>query len=280
MSLETQIAESFALARPSDAARALETLSVDDIGGVLGQSELDAAVVLVGSITPLVSSRCLLHLEPARAGAIVERLPLGRASILLRLLTIDERTAVLSHVAENTRRPLEKTLRFPEGTAGALMEPRVASFPETLTVAETLRRARQPDTPIRYYVFVVDDENVLTGVSSVDELVSARDDTALRSIMTRPVEMLLARAGRDAIIKHPGWQRFPILPVVDEAGRLVGVLRYETFRELSELPAPDDASPVDVALALGELFWMGASGMLRGFEQPPPKPASAGDSDV
>jgi magnesium transporter len=268
VNLERSIAETFAAARPTEAARVLEHLPEEAVRDLLEDSDVGAAVAVVAALTPLLASRCLSLTMPSRAAEILQRLPLDRATDLTRRLGPDERASVLSHVPDERRRPLEKLLRFPESTAGALMEPRVASFPESLSVEATLERARRPGSELRYYVYVVNDDLVLTGVTSLRELVSASPAATLRSIMTGPVQTLSARAGRKAILGHPGWLRYPVLPVVDEADRLVGVFRYETFRRLQDRPETEDASPLNVALALGELFWLGASGILRGLEEP------------
>lgn len=268
MSLEKSIADVFASARPVAAARVLEALPEDAVRELLHESGIAAASAVVQALTPVVASRCLSSSAPARAADIVRDLPLDRTADLLRRLGQDERAAILAHVPSDTRRPLERLLRFPEHTAGAMMEPRVASFPQSSTVDATLSKVRDRGSELRYYVFIVDDELVLVGVTSLRELVSAPRDATLQSIMTRPVQSLSARSGRSATLEHPGWRRYPVLPVVDDTGRLVGVFRYETFRSLQEQPELEQASPVEVALALGELFWLGASGMLRGLEAP------------
>ncbi|HSF15904.1 MAG TPA: CBS domain-containing protein [Vicinamibacteria bacterium] len=270
MNLEKNIADTFAASRPSDAARVLETLGENDLRELLDDSDFRAAATVVEALTPLEASRCLCLVSVSRAADILNELPLGRAADLLRRVDGDTREAILSNVPEPRQRPLQKLLSFPEQTAGAMMEPRVESFPQGMTVEATLRKIRQPGRHLRYYLYVLDDDHVLIGVTSLRELASASVHKTLRSIMARPVHSLSARAGKNAILEHPGWRRFPVLPVVDEASRLIGVFRYETFRRLQGLPDLEEASPLKVALAVGELFWLGASGLLRGLEERPP----------
>ena len=268
MSLEKNIADVFAVSRPSSAARVLESFPEDAVRELLEQSDARAASAIVEALTPAVASRCLSLSSSARAADIVSGLPFDRTADLLRRLGDAERAAILGHVPSETRRPLEKLLRFPEHTAGAMMEPRVASFPQSWTVDATLGKIRERGSELRYYVFIIDDGLVLVGVTSVRQLVSAPPEATLQSIMTRPVQSLSALSSTSATLEHPGWRRYPVLPVVDDAGRLVGVFWYETFRSLQEQPELEEASPLDVALALGELFWLGAAGMLRGLEEP------------
>jgi hypothetical protein len=55
------------------------------------------------------------------------------------------------------------------------------------------------------------------------------------------------------------------MPVVDAAGRFLGVIRYSQLRaieaELGSAPAPGRGA--GTAAALAELFWLGSSAMAR-----------------
>lgn len=268
MNVEGKIADVFARSRPNEAARVLETLPEDAVREFLEETELTAAAVVVESLTSLMASRCLSLASSSRAAAIANELPLERASDLLRRADAETRSKVLSEMPPNRRGPLQKLLRFPEHTAGAMMEPRVESFLGNMTVGETLRKVHETKSELRYYLYVVDEQLVLRGVASWRQLVAAEPDLTLRAIMTRSVQTLSARAGKSAILSHPAWRRYPVLPVVDENGHLLGVFRYVTFRRLQERSDSEEPSPVNVALALGELFWLSAAGLLRGLEQP------------
>ena len=86
--------------------------------------------------------------------------------------------------------------------------------------------------------------------------------------MSTPVESIPAFASGGAILEHPGWRRFPDLPVVDESGVLLGLIRYSAFREL-ELDRREgrERSVVNIAVVLGQLYWAGSSQLLRGLAE-------------
>jgi magnesium transporter len=267
VSIEQRIAELFAGSHPAEAARALEALSEDELRNLLDSCELSVTAGVVGAMAPQVASRYLARTTNARAAEILATVPFECGADLLRRLSADERARVLSPVASERRRHLEKLLRYPELTAGALMEPRVGSFHPEQTVAEIVGDAHRRGGDIHHYLYVTDEDHSLRGVLSLRELVVAPRDASLGSIMVSPVEHLLARAHQSAILAHPGWRRFPLLPVVGDSGRLVGVFRYETLRTLERHPADaHESSPLGVTLALGELFWFGASGLIQGWE--------------
>lgn len=269
MSLEQEIAESFAASQPVVAARALETLTDEELSALLDSCAAKVASDVIVVMAPFVASRYLSGTTPSWAAEILGEVPLDRGVDLLRRLVPEERKRVLSEVSSDRRRHFDKLLSYPELTAGALMEPRVVAFHREQTVEQAVEDVRRRGSELRYYLYITDDDQILRGVLSLRELLVAAGDASLGSIMVSPVEHLLARAHKSAILTHPAWQRFPLLPVVADSGRLSGVFRYETLRMLEGHSGDEASSPLGVTLALGELFWFGASGLIQGWEASP-----------
>jgi hypothetical protein len=116
-------------------------------------------------------------------------------------------------------------------------------------------------------VFVVDDEHRLVGIVRLRDLLPARRHDPLTSVMNRAVSRLPATAPRAAVLNHPGWRHFHTLPVVDSANLLLGAIAHGTVRAIFEedvLGRPSRADAVTTVFALGELYWLGLSGVLDG----------------
>jgi CBS domain-containing protein len=65
--------------------------------------------------------------------------------------------------------------------------------------------------------------------------------------------------------EHWAWSEFHAMPVVDENDRLVGAIRYQMLRRLEREAARERADPSQMtALALGELFRVGTTGLVAG----------------
>ncbi|HSC26687.1 MAG TPA: hypothetical protein VLD67_05405, partial [Vicinamibacterales bacterium] len=106
----------------------------------------------------------------------------------------------------------------------------------------------------------------LVGVLALSELVRARSTNAVRTLMHEPVESLPAWTPAAAVRTHPGWQRFHSLPVVDDAGCLVGAIRYRTLRHLERMAETGAVRPEGPTIAaLGELFHIGMAGFVEGI---------------
>ena len=72
------------------------------------------------------------------------------------------------------------------------------------------------------------------------------------------------------------------LPVVGHDGTYLGAIRYETLRRLEmEVQARiQHPSPVSVAVSLGELYWVGLSGLLEGLGRTAIRPSPAQEGEV
>jgi Mg/Co/Ni transporter MgtE len=116
-----------------------------------------------------------------------------------------------------------------------------------------------------HYVYSIDDERRLTGVVNMRELMLASPDAPLSTIVTRDPEALFAHDPLEVVARHAAWKRSHALPVIDRERRLLGALRYSTFRaietELGQAAAGPDAD--QTASALAELCAVGASAMAR-----------------
>jgi magnesium transporter len=179
----------------------------------------------------------------------------------------EDRDRVVAELSSDASVPLRRILRYPQGTAGALMDPQVLSLPGHLPVAEALARVQRSPEHTLYYLYVVDRDQKLVGVLNLRELMLAPSSERLSSIMRADVARLSADSDLDSILAHPAWLEVHALPVIDEAGTFLGVVRYKTLRRLEReaagKPSPDQA--LSTLLNLGELCWIGFAGMLAGF---------------
>ncbi len=165
-----------------------------------------------------------------------------RAALLRRL---DPRVAeeLLRLVDEADRRDIAALVRHREGTAGALMTTDYAWLPGDVTAGEAVERlrAQAPRTETIYYVYVLDEDRKLRGVVSLAELILAPRDAPVRDVMhTQPVTV---RADEDREDAARLLARYDLLalPVVDEQGRLVGIVTHDDVIDVVVEEATEDA---------------------------------------
>ena len=127
----------------------------------------------------------------------------------------------------------ERNGKFGENTVGRMMEPPRAVYPPDTTIAmatEDLRLVSKH--AFVTYLWVVDAESRLTGVVVMRDMLLTEDkSTRLDEIMIRePFRldpgMTLSLAMRETAVRH-----FPVYPVCDDAGKLIGLVRGQMLFE-------------------------------------------------
>ncbi len=119
-----------------------------------------------------------------------------------------------------------------EGTIGTLVEPIIAAFPPDTTIGATIAALRETvKTALITYVYVVDPERRLLGLVTMRDLLFGEEARTLGEVMLRdpfalPAAMPIEDAMKKVLDKH-----FPVYPVVDAAGRLVGLVRGQLMFE-------------------------------------------------
>ena len=251
------LAERFAADHPDEAALALAELPPAAAAAFLERVEPSLAADIAQHMTARESAACVRCLPPERAAAVLREMPREAVASTLRRLAPEEREGLLDLLPASTSHVVRRLLRYPEGTAGALVDPVVLTVPARLTAGEALESVRRDPKHLRDFVYVVDEREHLVGVTDLRGLMSADPGAPLEAIMVTDVHRISARSGHQAILEHPGWDDVHTLPVVDERGVLVGVVRHETARRLARRSRRRVAAGTPVA-ALAELYWSGS----------------------
>ena len=273
MDVERVLVSEFLASYPEDAARVLEQLPLEQAVAVLDEVPAAAGARGLGGMGTDLAVRCLENVEAAQGCALVEALGEGAAAVLLRRMGAERREALLGGVAPETRGRLELLLRYPEETAGAIMDPLTATVPEDITAEEARRRLREFPAHLYYYVYVVGRDQSLAGVVGLRELFLAGGEEPIRAVMKAKVLSVADRAPLAAVVVHPGWRDFHALPVVSEHGVFVGMIRHKTLRRLMEhAEAGRGPAGLETLFALGELYWTGLVELFGGMSSAPRTP--------
>ena len=269
MTPEHRLALAFARSQPRSAALTLERLPATERGAVLRVLPADVVAPVVREMGRQIAADHLGQLTAAEAAPIVMALRPDESADVLRRVPESVREPILAVLPDPDRERTTRVLRYPEGTAGALMDPSILELPDDISVGEAQDRVHGATRDLLYYLYVVDRSRQLVGVLDIPELMAASPAVELRSAMHARVDRLSAWAPPSVIRTHEGWKRYHAMPVVDEEGRLLGALRYQMLRRLEQDAAPRTQNPGTVTMvALGELFRVGAAALVGGLAVP------------
>lgn len=280
MRSEELLVNSFFEMHPDDAARVLEVTPAREAAGLLESIEPVAAAAVAGSMAALSSSSCLAAMKPEPAAAVLAELPMDTAVRLLRQMNAAVQETLLGLLPDKMEHPARLLLQYPENTAGALMDPMAAAVPEDVAAGQVNRLIQNDPDGVFYYIYVVDRDHRLTGVVDLRQVMRADPAVPVSAIMHTDLTTLAAGTDLITLLRHPGWRDLDALPVVDEKGIFLGMIRQRLIRQLSQEAEREGHSieSWEVLLALGELYWIGLGEFLEILMQPLPRPPSSDES--
>ena len=186
---------------------------------ISGLGPIEAAEVLEEFDNATVID-ALQRVSPAVAGDIIPEMEPSRRSSLF--------AAAPSHLTQQW----SINLAFDEDSIGRLMEAPAAIFRPHQTVLEATQQVREVAKQVMLtYLFIVDDRHHLTGVVTMRDLVITTDDARLGDIMLRNVFALKPSMSLGDAMKLVVHRHYPVYPVTDDAGRLIGQVRGSTMFE-------------------------------------------------
>ncbi|SNR44037.1 magnesium transporter [Halorubrum vacuolatum] len=132
-----------------------------------------------------------------------------------------------------------------ELSVGEVMTTGYVSVTAETSIADAMDRFQEyaPDDPTRttiYYTYVTDDDGRLVGVASVREMLAASNGDPISSIMTEEVVSFTESADAEQAAMDVGDLHYPAVPVVDDDGRLVGIVRSERLVDVMEAESSED----------------------------------------
>ena len=146
-----------------------------------------------------------------------------------------------------------------EGTVGRLIEPAIAAFPPGQTIGQTVEALREMvKTAFITYIYVVDPAERLLGIVTMRDLLFGDHHKTLGEVMLRDVFALKASSLLEDAMRRVLDKHYPAYPVVDDEGRLRGLVRGQTMFEARAIDLsaqPGTMVGVEKEERLATSFW-------------------------
>lgn len=224
---------------PGEAAEHLEHLRPQAIASFLEHRDPAAASDLLRRLHGERASQAVALLPEAVASRVLRAMEPSLAASLVARLAPDARQARLDALDGALAKDLRELMAYPAGTAGSLMDPRVASFRPATPAREALQQIRSMRNKSIHDVFTVDDRNQVTGVVSIQDLALAEPGVRLEDL-TQPSPRVQALSPQEELVAIAEDRRLTSLPVVDVTGRLIGVIRHADLLSATQRDATLD----------------------------------------
>ena len=184
----------------------------------------------------------LSHFSDTEQMVILEEMSSDEITDLVSVLDEAESEDVLSKMNVEDRQEVRELLSYDADTAGGLMATEFISLSQHMSVLQTLeylQKAAQ-DAEMAYYLYVVDQSNVLTGVVSLREIVAHSFDTLIRDIANPNVISVPASTDQEEVARIFSKYSFLMMPVVDEHDHILGVITVDDVMDIIEEENTED----------------------------------------
>jgi magnesium transporter len=223
-------------------AENLEALSNDEIWSVLSHTALRRRVEIFEFLSLPRQIELVTALDKAPLSALLEEMAPDDRATLLKNMDQAQVELLLPLIAQAERGDIRKLLSYPEHSAGSIMTTEYASLREDMTVRDALAqlRTQAPNRETIYYVYVLDDARHLHGFVSLRTLILAKPDALVADLMDKDVISVRVDEDQEAVANKIARYDFIAMPVVDDQGRLVGIITHDDVLDVVQQEATED----------------------------------------
>ena len=209
-----------AATKPRDPASAYSPPTVEQLATQVARLPARDAVRLLARHDQTIVHDVLQAVSPGVAGDIIAE------------MDADDRYKLYATAPQHVTRQWSLNQTYPADTIGFLMEPPYGVFKPTETIHDVIISIKSlVKTQLVTYCFVVDAAGKLVGIVTMRDLLVSDESAMLESVMLRnpfalAPDMELKDAMKRVLNRH-----FPVYPVCDSDGKLIGLVRGQTMFE-------------------------------------------------
>ena len=154
----------------------------------------------------------------------------------------DEKDLILQKISESDREELQLSLNYPEDSAGRLMSLDFVSSPPYWNVGEAIDFFRESsDLPSEFYeIYLIDPSFKPIATLSLSNLLKSKRDNKLENLQSNHFVTISAEMDKEMVAHE--FERFDLVsaPVIDENGRLIGVITADDIVDVIQDEAGED----------------------------------------
>ena len=225
---------------PSDLADIVEQLSVGEGADLIEAMDDETAADTLEEVSARRQVQILRDIDSSKAADILEEMGPDEAADVLGDMPASEAAELLSLMEEEESQEVKELLTYPDDTAGGIMTTEYIVLPETLMAKDAMKALRKAAKEVEnvYTLYVVDnlEEEHLVGTISLRDLIIAPSNQTLSDLVERSPATVRANDEPEMVARLIAKYNLLGVPVVDEQGRLQGVITVDDAMDIL-LPA-------------------------------------------
>jgi CBS domain-containing protein/sporulation protein YlmC with PRC-barrel domain len=217
-----------------------------DIADIISKVSLEEGITLFEGLDPNVAAEALHELEPDVQNAIVEkldkefasdiveRMPPDEAADLLGDLPSEKAKELLESLEEDEAEDIQELLGHEEDTAGGLMTNEFIAYGPELRVADAIEKFKIDAVDVEnvYYIYIIDGNERLIGVTSLRDMLLASPNVNLSEIMETKLKTVTPETDQHDVAEIISKYNLLAIPVTDDNGVLLGIATIDDIMDI------------------------------------------------
>ncbi|MBN2242971.1 MAG: magnesium transporter [Acidobacteria bacterium] len=226
----------------ADLSRIFPSLTADERLYVFSKiDDYEFKANLISELDATIAHDILETLDPHEIVKIITQMAPDDQADLIGSLDEELEAQILDIMKEKESRQLEELMMYPPESAGGIMVPLPFKMRQEDTVRDTIDSVHeQEDTEMVFYVYVVDENDRLTGILSMRQLLTAKPDTKLKDIMLTNVLTVSPETDQEEVARIASRYDLLALPVVDHNNVLLGIVTVDDIIDVLREEATED----------------------------------------
>ncbi len=244
MSEETPVyLEEYASMHPADLADRLQRMEMPEARHILQELPLPQAADALAELEDDVVQQLLDNFPNEKLVPLLNELDADEVADLLGELPATDQHRLLGKMESEQSEAAKELLSYPEDSAGGIMNDRFISLRagQSVSVAQKeLRKLEDPAPEDINYLYVTDPKEKLVGIVSLRDLVFAPPRSKVKDVMDAEVEFVRVDDDQEEVVRRFQHYHYLGLPVLDEHGTLMGVIKSDDVLSVAVEEATED----------------------------------------
>jgi len=226
--------EQLAEMHPADIAEIIANIPRNSVQQVLNSLDHETAGEAIHELEPELRTHVISQMDSERASDILEEMSPDEAADVLGDLPEEKAQELLGLMDKEEAEEIQELMGHEDNTAGGLMNHEFIAISANTTAGNALdeikRQAKEVETI--YYAYVLDADERLIGVISLRELLIGNPELPVSEVMTEQLKTVGVETAPDDILALLAKYDLIAVPVLDEKGKMAGVVTIDDVIEL------------------------------------------------
>ncbi|TAN37876.1 MAG: CBS domain-containing protein [Nitrospirae bacterium] len=224
---------------PADIADIISQVSREEGAHLFRDLDIETAAEALSELKPQMQADIINAMDTEKAADIIEEMPPDEAADILSDLPTEKAQELLESIEKEDAEDIQELLGHDDDTAGGIMTNEYIAYEPHMTVLQASERFKLHAREVEnvYYIYILDKEEKLVGVTSLKEMLLAEPDCLLADIMETNLKTV--SPGEDEMDAAEIISKYNLLalPVVDENGYMHGIITVDDIIDILLPPA-------------------------------------------